>query len=92
LDLGEGLELCPPEGEYGLSLSVFGNSSMGSLTGFPFGWRATKAWTEAPLRAGWRHLAWAASAWYFTSFTLKKIECSKQFVRTLNNSAWDNRI
>ena len=29
---------------------------------------------------------------YFTSFTLKKIECSKQTLGSLNNSAWDNRI
>ena len=43
--------LCPPEGEYGLSLLVFGNRIWWPLVGFAIWWRATEA------EAGCRRLA-----------------------------------
>ncbi len=42
------VELCPPEGEYGFSLSVFGNRIWRPLVGFVIRWRVTEA--EAGVR------------------------------------------
>ena len=46
------VELCPPEGEYGLSLSVFGNRVWQPLVGFAIRVRVTEL--EAVRRTWWR--------------------------------------
>ena len=58
MDLGEGFELCPPEGEYGLSLSVFGNRVWRLLIELVIRWRATEA--EARRRRQAFGASWAS--------------------------------